>query len=103
MKKIFSMLVPVVIITMTCSAQTKNIPKAVIDALATKFPGATNVKWGKESAKEYEAEFNINDKSVSANFGIDGSWVETETVIKVSDLPVAVTARLPKNTLVLLL
>ena len=28
---------------------------------------------------------------VSANFGLDGTWVETETTIPSSELPVAVT------------
>ena len=34
----------------------------------------------------------MNNSSVSANFKPDGSWVETETVIPVSELPAAVTA-----------
>ena len=48
--------------------------------LTVSIPAATDVKWGKESAKEYEAEFRLNGNNVSANFGSDGAWVETETV-----------------------
>ena len=80
--------------TMSCSQKIneKNIPGPVKSAFNTKFPGATAVKWGKENAKEYEAEFTFNNNAVSANFGLDGSWVETETVIPVADLPAAVKA-----------
>jgi Putative beta-lactamase-inhibitor-like, PepSY-like len=91
MKRIFSVLVPIVIITIACPAQKNNVPKAIIDAFTLKFPSATNVKWGKESAREYEAEFKMNDKEVSANFRLDGSWVETETTINSSELPPGVT------------
>ena len=103
MKRIFSMLASIVIMTIVCSAQKGRVPKAVTDAFATKFPGATNVKWGKENAKEYEAEFQLNSKNISANFGMDGSWMETETEIPVSELPSAVhkaiTSKYPAATI----
>ena len=82
--------------TMGCS-QKINVPPAVTKAFNSKYPGATNVKWGKESAKEYEAEFKLSGNNVSANFGTDGSWVETETVMKVTDLPAAVVATIKKD------
>src|SRR5258705_11534459 len=80
--------------TMSCSQKIneKNLPGPVKTAFNTKFPGATAVKWGKENAKEYEAEFKLNNNSVSANFGLDVSWVETESVIPDSSLPAAVSA-----------
>ncbi|MFI5131323.1 MAG: PepSY-like domain-containing protein [Chitinophagales bacterium] len=81
--------------TFSCS-QIK-VPLAVATAFNSKYPGGTDVKWGKESAKEYEAEFRLNGNNVSANFGSDGAWVETETVMKVADLPAAVVAAINKN------
>ena len=69
----------------------KDIPAAVKTAFNTKFPGASNVKWGKESAKEYEAEFKLNNSDVSANFSATGEWVETETILSAADLPVTIT------------
>ena len=84
-------------ITTTACSQKINVPSAVSKAFNSKYPGATNVKWGKENAKEYEAEFKLNGTNVSANFGTDGSWVESETVIKESDLPAPVVAALKKN------
>jgi hypothetical protein len=91
MKKIFSLLLLYVCTAAAIYAQKVNVPAAVTNAFTAKFPGAKNVKWGKESAKEYEAEFKLNNTNVSANFGTDGSWTETETRIPVADLPAAVS------------
>ena len=74
-----------------------DVPKVVADAFAKKFPSATNIKWGKENAKEYEAEFKINGKSMSANFLSDASWVETEAEIATSEIPAAVKSVVEKK------
>ena len=81
----------------TTSCSQIKVPPAVTKAFNSKYPGATVVKWGKENAKEYEAEFKLNGSNVSANFNTDGTWVETETVIKATDLPAAVVASINKN------
>jgi uncharacterized membrane protein YkoI len=70
----------------------KDLPVAVKTAFNTKFPGAANVKWGKENAKEYEAEFKFNNNDVSANFLTTGEWVETETVLAAADIPATITS-----------
>ena len=79
--------------TIGCSQKVneKDIPGAVKNAFTTKFPAATNIKWEKENKKELEANFKMNNTDVSANFNLDGTWVETETTIPVAELPVAVT------------
>ena len=98
MKNVFIVLTMAVTISLSASCQGLKVPKAVKNAFAAKYPNATNVKWGKENAKEYEAEFKSGNTAVSANFGLDGSWVETETVIPIADLPAAVsTAVTSKN------
>ncbi len=85
--------------TMGCSQKINenDLPNPVKTAFNTKFPGASGIKWGKENAKEYEAEFKLNNTSASANFGLDGSWVETETVIPLADLPAAVSTSVTKK------
>ena len=90
MKKIFIVMAAVIVTAMSASCQVK-VTEAAKKAFAAKFPNATNVKWGKENAKELEAEFKLNNTNLSANFGLDGRWVETETTINASDLPAAVT------------
>ncbi|MCB0649901.1 MAG: PepSY-like domain-containing protein [Saprospiraceae bacterium] len=71
----------------------KNIPNAVKAAFAEKFPGATSIKWEKEDG-EFEAEFKWQQSEYSANYSMDGKWMETEKSIDKKDLPEAVTATL---------
>ena len=97
MKNIFIVLVAVIAISQSANCQGMKVPPAVKNAFNTKYPNATNVTWAKENAKEYEAEFKLNNNSVSANFGMDGSWVETETMIPVAELPAAVSAAIIKK------
>lgn len=82
----------VTILAITLPVLAIPVPKAVSDAFAKKFPGATNIKWGKENTNEYEAEFKLDGKSASANFLVNGSWVETEMEVSSSELPAAVAS-----------
>jgi hypothetical protein len=87
MKKIFFL--PGLMVWASLNAQIK-VPAVVSAAFTKQFPAANKVKWGKENAKEYEAEFELNGKKISANYDMQGNWKETETEIPVSDLPGAV-------------
>jgi hypothetical protein len=66
------------------------IPDTVKSSFYSKFPNAENVKWGKESKSVYEAEFKLSDTDMSANFSVEGEWLETETEIQITSLPQAV-------------
>ena len=66
-------------------------PTTVMKSFEKKFPTATKVSWGKEGAKEWEAEFTLDGNKISANFGLDGKWLETETEIPIKSLPKGVT------------
>lgn len=79
--------------TMCCSQKIneKDLPDAVKNAFKNNFPTAIDIKWEKENSKELEANFKMNNVNVSANFSLDGTWIETETTIPASELPAAVT------------
>ena len=88
MKKIFfvtALLVSYILI----QAQTK-APSVIKESFAKQFPDAVNIKWGKENAKEYEAEFILKGTKMSANYDLQGNWKETETEMQIKDLPEAV-------------
>ena len=72
-------------------------PAAVLAAFKAKFTSATKPSWEMENKNEYEAEFKLNGQKVSANFDNTGKWLETETEIKISDLPTAVQSVLSKD------
>lgn len=62
-------------------------PKVVITTFNQIFPNATNVKWDKENAHEYEASFKWKGEKHSANFNDTGEWLETESPITFNQLP----------------
>ncbi len=92
MKKLLLMFTAVILFYSFTSASQP--PVAVEKAFKQKFPTATNVSWGKEAAKEWEAEFTFEGNKISANFMEDGRWVETEQKIKIAELPYAVATKL---------
>ena len=79
------------------SLKDSEIPAPMKTAFAKAFPKATGVKWSKESAAEFEAEFKVDGKEMASNFDQSGKWIVTETEIKSSELPAAVTASLGKE------
>ena len=97
MKKNIIVLILAFIVSLSAHSQSLKVPTAVSAAFKNKYPEAKGVKWGKENAKEYEAEFKLNNTKVSANFNTDGSWVETETTIPITDLPETVSTAITKK------
>jgi hypothetical protein len=87
MKKI---IVTIVIILISIAAFAIDVPQKVKDAFSKKFPAAQNVKWDKENAHEYEAEFTIDGNKSSANFSDKGEWLETESTVAFTLLPAKV-------------
>ncbi|MBS1592988.1 MAG: PepSY-like domain-containing protein [Bacteroidetes bacterium] len=67
-----------------------SVPQVVADAFHARFPNAARQKWEKENATEYECEFHNGKTEMSAKYDQSGKWLETETEVKVTDLPPAV-------------
>ena len=93
MTKPVLMLMHALSITLLSFGQIK-VPGVVKNAFNARFPGATSVTWGRENAKEYEAEFIFSNAAVAANFKEDGSWLVTETTILPTELSPSI-----KNTI----
>ena len=56
----------------------KDVPEVYKNALAAKFPEATNVKWERTS-QYYVAEFSKPQQEYDVWFAADAKWVMTET------------------------
>ena len=100
MKKVIYLLLTAALMSNAACAQkiaADKIPPAVSSAFKVKFPTATKISWEMENENEYEAGFRMNGEEVSATYDNTGKWLETETEIKVSDLPTAVHAALAKD------
>ncbi len=69
---------------------TIEVPQAVKNAFNQKYPAAQMVAWELERIGEFEAEFKLNKKEMSANFLEDGTWVGSEIEIEKKDLPVTI-------------
>ena len=92
MKKLF--VTAFVFASAGCIAQ--HVPGAVLAAFKNSFPNATVKKWDKEDGA-YEANFNKDGKAMSATFDAGGLWKETETDIKITDLPASVSKYISTN------
>lgn len=99
MKSIFILLGTVMLSTTTFAQKISEakIPTAVLVGFKTKFPSAEKATWEMENKSEYEAEFKLDNKKHSAKFDKSGKWKETETEIKITSLPKAVTDMIAKD------
>ena len=71
------------------------VPSAVKTAFEKKYP-SVKASWDKEDAN-YEANFKQNGKAMSALIDKNGTIVETETDIPVTDLPKTAQDYMKKN------
>ena len=98
MKNLILVIAASALISLNVTAQTsKNVPKNVKTAFSQKFAKATDVKWGKEGKTEWEAEFKLDGKEYSANFDLEGTWIETEYKITENEIPNAVKSAIQKD------
>jgi hypothetical protein len=91
MKKLFVVMLVTGVIALSARGQKLNesqVPAAVKTAFAKKYP-SVKASWDKEGAN-YEANFKHDGKVMSAVIDRNGTIVETETDIPVTDLPKAV-------------
>jgi Putative beta-lactamase-inhibitor-like, PepSY-like len=80
---------------LTQKIKESEVPTAVKASFGKLFQGST-AKWEKEDGN-YEAGFKKEGKTMSATFQADGTFMESETAIKESELPPAVINYLQAN------
>lgn len=76
------------------------IPKAVMDALIARFPGALIEKWTleKEDGRElYDIEFRQKRRKMEADIFSDGALHNWEREVAVKDLPAAVVKTIERR------
>ena len=95
MKKLFFL--SVMFLVCIIAFGQKTVPQQVNNAFSQKYPSAKSVKWASEEANEWEAEFTLNGKGMSASYDNSGKWLESETEIAAKDLPAAVSGTLAKE------
>ncbi len=67
----------------------KSIPFIAKEHFKSTHPHAQKIKWSKEK-DEFEVEFKENGKKMSCSYNQQGNIIETETEIKINDLPMQV-------------
>jgi hypothetical protein len=77
----------------------KNPSETVKKEFSKKYATAQSVKWDSEEKNEWEAEFTLDGKKMSASFDNSGIWIESETAISEKELPASVVNTLNKDFL----
>jgi hypothetical protein len=96
MKNFFIFLIIFSLISFSAFGQ-KNPPDNVKKQFAKKYATAQSVKWDSEEKNEWEAEFKMEGKKMSACFDSLAKWIESETEISEKELPAAVVSTLNKD------
>jgi superfamily II DNA or RNA helicase len=66
-------------------------PTIVQKAFTKMYPNAIKVNWEQEATKAWVAEFMLEEHNCTATFSAYGTWLGTETIISIYDLPLAVS------------
>lgn len=80
-KNVFILAALLMTFSFTAYSQSQ-VPAVVKTAFSKKFPTVKKAHWALEGKTEWEAEFTLNRKDMSANFDLQGNWKETETTLK---------------------
>jgi hypothetical protein len=98
MKKLVLIMVAAMITSLTFAQKLheKDVPAPVKTAFQKNFPQAKVEKWEKEGIN-FEVEFKLNKSEQSVLFDAQGSIIETEMEIEISQLPTGVLDYIKTN------
>lgn len=98
MKKLLSLFITFCIVSISAAQKiaTENVPKAIQASFQIQFPKADNIQWEKEGL-DFEADFKIEDKKMSALYDPLGNLKETELEISILELHSGILEYVSKN------
>lgn len=70
----------------TVLAQIRKVPATVTEAFAKNYPTASKVEWH-DKLSHFTASFVNEGKSMIAQFESDGTWILSETIFTIAELP----------------
>jgi hypothetical protein len=98
MKNLLILIAAISLISVSSFGQ-KNPPENIKREFAKKYASAQSVKWDSEEKNEWEVEFKMDGKKMSASFDNSAKWIESETGITEKELPTSVVSTLNKDFL----
>jgi hypothetical protein len=96
MKNFVILIIALSMISVSAFSQ-KNPTEIVKREFTKKYASAQSIKWNSEEKNEWEAEFTMDGKKMSASYDNSGKWIESETKIMEKDLPASVVSTLNKD------
>ncbi|WP_040279138.1 PepSY-like domain-containing protein [Psychroserpens damuponensis] len=91
MKKNIVVLAIILLTAFACQNTAKaQAPDAVKKTFQDMYPGENDPDWHLDDHGNYESNFKIDGIKYRADFSPNGNWIETESSIKVKDLPKAI-------------
>jgi hypothetical protein len=96
MKNFVILIVALSMISVSAFGQKKP-PENVKKEFTKKYASAQSIKWESEENNEWEAEFDMDGKKMSASFDNSAKWIESETEITEKELPFSVVSTLNKD------
>ena len=96
MKNLVILMIAFTFISVSSFSQ-KGPSEVIKKEFSTKYSAAKSVKWANEEKNEWEAEFTMDGKKMSASYDNSGKWLESETEITEKELPATVIASLNKD------
>lgn len=89
MKKNILFVLFLISISQITRSQIREIPMAVTEALMERYPHAEKVAW-KDKLTCFQAQFQLNNHTMTANFSSNGAWQCCECIIDFNQLPASV-------------
>ncbi len=78
------------------SLVSTTVPKVVMKGFKSRYPLATPSYWVQED-EDYEAQFTVNGKVMTAEFSRRGKWLNSEIVMEPEELPAMGVEYIRKN------